>query len=163
MRTWIGAAPTRRRLLPPFPCRLRAFWMHRKPVVALTARKAPGTGNNPHLGVVFSSFGPNPPLDSGFIQQSGSESQTLKKQESLLFTIGEAGLKPQDSYSLNTLTTSLAAAIAGALGFAFESALGNRFSQTWEFYAITLSLYLVLAYPGFVYRYLFKRHPRLRA
>jgi hypothetical protein len=32
----------------------------------------------------------------------------------------------------------------------------------WEFYAITLSLYLVLAYPGFVYRYLFKRHPRLR-
>ena len=34
--------------------------------------------------------------------------------------------------------------------------------RTWEFYAITLSLYLVLAYPGFVYRYLFKRHPRLR-
>ncbi|WP_313622228.1 DUF2818 family protein [Achromobacter sp.] len=54
-------------------------------------------------------------------------------------------------------------AIVGALGFAFESALGNRFAQTWEFYAITLSLFLVLAYPGFVYRYLFKRHPRLRA
>ena len=50
-----------------------------------------------------------------------------------------------------------------ALGFAFESTLGNRFSQTWEFYAITLSLFLVLAYPGFVYRYLFKRHPRLRS
>ena len=49
-----------------------------------------------------------------------------------------------------------------ALGFTFESVLGNRFAQTWEFYAITLSLYLVLAYPGFVYRYLFKRHPRLR-
>lgn len=52
--------------------------------------------------------------------------------------------------------------IVGALGFTFESVLGNRFAQTWEFYAITLSLYLVLAYPGFVYRYLFKRHPRLR-
>ncbi|MGE8655195.1 MAG: DUF2818 family protein [Achromobacter sp.] len=52
--------------------------------------------------------------------------------------------------------------MVGALGFAFESVLGNRFTQTWEFYAITLSLYLVLAYPGFVYRYLFKRHPRLR-
>ena len=55
-----------------------------------------------------------------------------------------------------------AGAFFGALGFTFESALGNRFAQTWEFYAITLSLYLVLAYPGFVYRYLFKRHPRLR-
>ncbi|WP_144639870.1 DUF2818 family protein [Bordetella genomosp. 13] len=47
--------------------------------------------------------------------------------------------------------------IVGALGFAFESALGNRFGQTWEFYAITLCLYLVLGYPGFVYRYLFRR------
>ncbi len=45
----------------------------------------------------------------------------------------------------------------GAVGMAFESSLGNRFSQTWEFYAITLSLYFVLAYPGFVYRYLFRR------
>src|SRR3546814_14582932 len=32
-----------------------------------------------------------------------------------------------------------------ALGFAFEAALGNPFAQGWEFYAITLSLYLVLA------------------
>jgi len=50
-----------------------------------------------------------------------------------------------------------------ALGFAFETALGNPFKQGWEFYAITLSLYLVLGYPGFVYRYLFKRHPSLRS
>jgi len=50
-----------------------------------------------------------------------------------------------------------------ALGFAFEAALGNPFKQGWEFYAITLSLYLVLGYPGFVYRYLFKRYPSLRA
>ncbi|AZY48557.1 DUF2818 family protein [Bordetella avium] len=47
--------------------------------------------------------------------------------------------------------------IVGLAGRAFESALGNPFAQTWEFYAITLSLYLVLAYPGFVYRYLFLR------
>ena len=45
----------------------------------------------------------------------------------------------------------------GVVGMGFESALGNRFSQTWEFYAITFSLYLVLAYPGFVYRYLYRR------
>ena len=50
--------------------------------------------------------------------------------------------------------------VVGALGFAFESALGNRFGQGWEFYAITLCLYLVLAYPGFVYRYLYRRGAR---
>jgi hypothetical protein len=47
----------------------------------------------------------------------------------------------------------------GAIGFAFESSLGNRFAQGWQFYAITLCLYLVMAYPGFVYRYLFQRRP----
>ena len=48
-------------------------------------------------------------------------------------------------------------AVVGALAFAAESSLGNRFEKGWEFYAITLSLYLVLAYPGFVYRYLLRR------
>jgi hypothetical protein len=48
--------------------------------------------------------------------------------------------------------------IVGALGFAFESALGNRFPQGWEFYVIALCLFLVLAYPGFVIRYLVRRH-----
>lgn len=47
-----------------------------------------------------------------------------------------------------------------AVGFAFEAQLGNRFAQTWEFYAITLSIYLVCAYPGFVWRYLMRRHGR---
>lgn len=53
-------------------------------------------------------------------------------------------------------------AIVMVLGFAFEAALGNPFAQMWEFYAITFSLYLVLGYPGFVFRYLFKRHPVAR-
>lgn len=47
--------------------------------------------------------------------------------------------------------------LVGVLGFAFEINMGNRFAQTWEFYAITLSLFLVLGYPGFVYRYLLRR------
>jgi len=47
--------------------------------------------------------------------------------------------------------------LVGVLGFAFESSIGNVFVQGWEFYAITLSLFLVLAYPGFVYRYLLRR------
>ena len=51
-------------------------------------------------------------------------------------------------------------AMVGAVGFAFEANIGNRFVQGWEFYAITFSLYLVLAYPGFVLRYLMRRHVR---
>jgi len=47
--------------------------------------------------------------------------------------------------------------VVGAIGIGFEASLGNVFPQGWQFYAITLTLYLVLAYPGFVYRYLFKR------
>lgn len=48
----------------------------------------------------------------------------------------------------------------GVLAFALEMNLGNRFPQTWEFYAITASLFAVLGYPGFVLRYLMKRSRR---
>ena len=35
-----------------------------------------------------------------------------------------------------------------------ESRLGNAFRQEWQFYAITICLLLVFAFPGFVLRYL---------
>lgn len=35
-----------------------------------------------------------------------------------------------------------------------ESRLGNAFRQEWQFYAITVCLFLVFAFPGFVLRYL---------
>lgn len=46
------------------------------------------------------------------------------------------------------------------LGIAYllEGRIGNVFPQGWEFYAITACLFLVLAYPGFVVRYLRRRH-----
>lgn len=47
-----------------------------------------------------------------------------------------------------------------ALGFlarAVEARLGSVHAQGWEFYAVTVSLFLVFAYPGFVYRYLWRR------
>lgn len=47
--------------------------------------------------------------------------------------------------------------LLGVLGFALEASIGNPFAQTWEFYAITFSLFLVLAYPGFVFRYMLRR------
>lgn len=47
--------------------------------------------------------------------------------------------------------------IVGALAWLLESSIGNVFAQGWEFYAITGCLFLVLAFPGFVLRYLRKR------
>ena len=47
--------------------------------------------------------------------------------------------------------------LVGALAYALESRIGNVFAQRWEFYAITCCLFVVLAFPGFVFRYLRKR------
>ena len=38
-----------------------------------------------------------------------------------------------------------------------ESNAGNAFSQGWQFYAVTVCLFLVLAFPGFIFRYLRRR------
>jgi hypothetical protein len=49
-------------------------------------------------------------------------------------------------------------ALTGLVAYGLESRVGNAFSQGWEFYAITICLFIVLAFPGFVYRYLRPRH-----
>ena len=46
--------------------------------------------------------------------------------------------------------------IAGAVGLGLELRLGQIAPQGWEFYAITGTLFVTFAFPGFVYRYLFK-------
>ena len=46
----------------------------------------------------------------------------------------------------------------GAVAMTLEAQSGNSFKQTWEFYAISVCLFIVLAFPGFVFRYLKKRH-----
>jgi len=46
----------------------------------------------------------------------------------------------------------------GALARWLEARQGEIYAQGWEFYAVTFCLFIVLAYPGFVYRYLWKRH-----
>lgn len=48
--------------------------------------------------------------------------------------------------------------LVGLVGFGLEAQIGTRFPQTWEFFAITACLFLVLAFPGFVIRYLRKQH-----
>jgi hypothetical protein len=48
--------------------------------------------------------------------------------------------------------------VVGGIAYLLESRIGNTFSQGWEFYAVTGCLFLVLAFPGFVHRYLRKKH-----
>jgi hypothetical protein len=48
--------------------------------------------------------------------------------------------------------------VVGVVGLALEQHLGQNYPQRWEFYAVTAALFLTLAFPGFVYRYLLKRH-----
>lgn len=49
-------------------------------------------------------------------------------------------------------------ALVGGIAYLLESRVGNAFPQGWEFYAVTGCLFIVFAYPGFVFRYLRKRH-----
>lgn len=49
--------------------------------------------------------------------------------------------------------------IAGALTLGMESKLnGEIYPQDWEFYAVTLCLFLVFALPGFIYRHDLRQH-----
>ena len=48
--------------------------------------------------------------------------------------------------------------LVGLLGLALEHRAGQIVAQGWEFYAITGTMFLTLAFPGFVYRYLLRRH-----
>lgn len=47
--------------------------------------------------------------------------------------------------------------VVGGLGLFLENRLGQIAPQGWEFYAVTGALFITLAFPGFVWRYLRKR------
>jgi hypothetical protein len=48
--------------------------------------------------------------------------------------------------------------LVGGLALALERRAGQIYPQGWEFYAVTGALFLTLAFPGFVYRYLGRHH-----
>jgi hypothetical protein len=50
--------------------------------------------------------------------------------------------------------------LTGGLSLLLEHRVGQIATQTWEFYAITGTLFVTFAFPGFVYRYLLKRQGR---
>ena len=49
--------------------------------------------------------------------------------------------------------------LVGGIALLLEKNSGQIAPQGWEFYAITGTMFVTLAFPGFVYRYLLK-HPR---
>jgi hypothetical protein len=48
--------------------------------------------------------------------------------------------------------------IVGGLGLLLENRAGQIAPQGWEFYAVTGALFIVFAFPGFIWRYLRRRH-----
>lgn len=69
---------------------------------------------------------------------------------------GPASMRTK-SFALRLLELLVLYFVVGFLARALESRIGGVFAQNWEFYAITGCLFLVLAFPGFVFRYLRKQ------
>lgn len=63
-------------------------------------------------------------------------------------------LKHGKSWTWHVLELLIAYVVVGCLGLATEQHQGQIHPQGWEFYAVTLAMFLTLAFPGFVYRYL---------
>ncbi|RZI43105.1 DUF2818 family protein [Herbaspirillum sp. HC18] len=66
--------------------------------------------------------------------------------------------KPVKSLWLRLLELVVLYFLLRGVAYLLEARIGNVFPQRWEFYAITACVFLVLAFPGFVFRYLRKRH-----
>ncbi|MBT2324509.1 DUF2818 family protein [Variovorax paradoxus] len=63
---------------------------------------------------------------------------------------------PTKSLGLRLAELLLLYFAAGGVGLLFERRAGQIAPQGWEFYAVTGALFVVLAFPGFTWRYLLK-------
>ena len=75
----------------------------------------------------------------------------LTKRFLLLFM-----LKTPKTLGMRLLELVIFYFLAGGLGLLLENRAGQIAPQGWEFYAITGALFITLAFPGFIYRYLLK-------
>lgn len=71
---------------------------------------------------------------------------------------GAGGLPRRKPLALRLLELVIWYFIIGALAMMLEARIGGSHKQGGEFYAITGLLFIVFAFPGFVLRYLRKRH-----
>ena len=73
------------------------------------------------------------------------------------FVVGPVAL-PQKKLVVRLLELFLLYLLVGGLALLLERRAGQIAPQGWEFYVVTGTLFLTLAFPGLVYRYLLRRH-----
>jgi hypothetical protein len=66
--------------------------------------------------------------------------------------------RPHKAFGWRLLELLLLWAATLGLGMALEARIGQRHAQGWEFYAAALAMFVTFAFPGFVWRYLRRRH-----
>ncbi|MCX9155194.1 DUF2818 family protein [Niveibacterium sp. 24ML] len=72
-----------------------------------------------------------------------------------IFLVWSVSHKP---LALRLLEVAFGYALVAVFALLLERHLhGSAYSQAWEFYAITICLFLVFAFPGFVFRYLWRQ------
>ncbi|GAA4019436.1 DUF2818 family protein [Actimicrobium antarcticum] len=75
-----------------------------------------------------------------------------------LIPLRSTGTPPVKSLWWRLLELIVMYFVVGLFGRLIEGRTGDVFTQNWEFYAIGAVAFIVLAYPGFAYRYLRKQH-----
>ena len=73
-----------------------------------------------------------------------------------LLAIGPV-LKPRKAMTVRLVEMAVLYFMVGSIALLLEKRAGQIAPQGWEFYAITGTLFITLAFPGFVYRYLVRR------
>ncbi len=68
-------------------------------------------------------------------------------------------LKAHKAWWMRVLELLVLYFVVGGISRALEQRLGQVAPQHWEFYVVSLAMFLVLAFPGFVLRYLVRRAP----
>ncbi|WP_280189802.1 DUF2818 family protein [Delftia sp. PS-11] len=74
-----------------------------------------------------------------------------------LLLLGPVAAGRRKPLALRLLEMLLLYLLVGGLALLLERRVGQIAPQGWEFYAITACLFMTLAFPGFVYRYLVRR------
>ncbi|CAN5243881.1 DUF2818 family protein [soil metagenome] len=73
-----------------------------------------------------------------------------------LIPMGAAGAAKTKTLAVRLAELVVLYFVVGALGLLFERRVGQIAPQGWEFYAVTGAFFIVLAFPGFTWRYLRK-------
>ena len=61
---------------------------------------------------------------------------------------------PSKSFVINSLEWFMYFILTGVFAYLLEGkSMGHVQPQEWEFYAVTLFMFMIFAFPGFIYRY----------